>query len=433
MKVTMERIDNHKAVLEIEVPQADVEKAVAKAYHKLASEVKVPGFRKGKVPRKVLESRVGKEAILNEAFDFIAPQAYAEALADQNIEPVSRPAIEVVTLNESDPLVFKATVVAKPEVTLGEYKNLAVAEVEAVVTEEDIEKRLNEMQTRQAKMVVVEEGVLEKGDFAIIDFKGFVDGEAFEGGEGKGYPLEIGSGSFIPGFEDQLIGKKAGEEVTVEVTFPEEYFSKELAGKAAEFKVTVNDVKRKELPALDDELAKDVSEFETLEELKADIKNKLEETAQEKAIREFKNNVMKLAVDNASMDIPDVMVEDRINLMIQDLAVNLENRGMKLAQYMEFMKLDMNGLRDNYREMALTNIKVDLLLEAVAKAEGFVAEAEDVDAEIEAMAATYGAKPEEIRNIIHEQDNMDALEKTVLRKKAMDVIFNSAVKTAAEK
>lgn len=433
MKVTMERIDNHKAVLEIEVPQADVEKAVAKAYHKLASEVKVPGFRKGKVPRKVLESRIGKEAILNEAFDFIAPKAYAEALAEQDIEPVSRPAIEVVTLNESDPLVFKATVVAKPEVTLGEYKNLEVAEVEAVVAEDDIEKRLNEMQTRQAKMVVVEDGALEKGDFAIIDFKGFVDGEAFEGGEGKGYPLEIGSGSFIPGFEDQLIGKKAGEEVTVEVTFPEEYFSKELAGKAAEFKVKVNDVKRKELPALDDEFAKDVSEFETLEELKADIKNKLEETAQEKAIREFKNNVMKLAVDNASMDIPDVMVEDRINLMIQDLAVNLENRGMKLAQYMEFMKLDMNGLRENYREMALTNIKVDLLLEAVAKAESFVAEAEDVDAEIEAMAATYGAKPEEIRKIIHEQDNMDALEKTVLRKKAMDVIFNTAVKTAAEK
>lgn len=433
MKVTMERIDNHKAVLEIEVPQADVEKAVAKAYHKLASEVKVPGFRKGKVPRKVLESRIGKEAILNEAFDFIAPKAYAEALAEQDIEPVSRPAIEVVTLNESDPLVFKATVVAKPEVTLGEYKNLEVDEVEAVVAEDDIEKRLNEMQTRQAKMVVVEDGALEKGDFAIIDFKGFVDGEAFEGGEGKGYPLEIGSGSFIPGFEDQLIGKKAGEEVTVEVTFPEEYFSKELAGKAAEFKVKVNDVKRKELPALDDEFAKDVSEFETLEELKADIKNKLEETAQEKATREFKNNVMKLAVDNASMDIPDVMVEDRINLMIQDLAVNLENRGMKLAQYMEFMKLDMNGLRENYREMALTNIKVDLLLEAVAKAEGFVAEAEDVDAEIEAMAATYGAKPEEIRKIIHEQDNMDALEKTVLRKKAMDVIFNTAVKTAAEK
>ncbi|MDU2066104.1 MAG: trigger factor [Sporomusaceae bacterium] len=428
MKVTVERIDNHKAVLEVEIPQEQVTKAVGRAYQKLAAKVNIPGFRKGKVPKKVLEMRIGKEAIMEEAFDLLASNAYSQALDEQNIEPVSRPQIEVVTLTEEAPCVFKATVTVKPEVTLGEYKNLKVAEVKAEVTDEEVDKQLEDMRSRQAKMVVVPDAVLEKGDFAIIDFEGFVDGIPFKGGDAQGYPLEVGSGSFIPGFEDQLIGAKSGEDRLVKVSFPEEYFSQELAGKAAEFKVKIQDIKRKELPALDDEFAKDSGEFETLEELRADTKNKLEEAAKEKAEREFKNNVIKLAVDNAQMDIPDVMVDDRINVMIQDLAVNLESRGMKLDKYLEYVHMDMNTLRENYRDNALANVKVDLLLEAIAKAEELKVETEDLDAETAAMAEAYQAPVEEVRKIITEQGNIGALAQTVLRKKALGLILDTVEK-----
>lgn len=425
MKVTVERIDNHKAVLEVEVPQEEVGKAVNRAYQKLAAKVNIPGFRKGKTPRKILEMRIGKEAILEEAFDFIVPNAYGKALEEQKLEVVSRPEIDVVTLKEDEPCVFKATVVVKPEVTLGQYKALKIAEVKAEVKDEEVEKQLDDMRSRQAKMIVVPDAVLAKGDFAIIDFEGFVDGEPFKGGDGQGYPLEVGSGSFIPGFEDQLIGAKSGEDRTVKVTFPDDYFVKELASKEAEFKVAIQDIKRKELPELDDEFAKEVSDFATLEELKTDLKNKLEEAAKEKAEREFKNNVVKTAVDNAQMDIPDIMVDDRVNIMIQDLAINLENRGMQLDKYLEYVHTDMNDLKKNYRDSALANVKVDLLLEAIAKEEKLEVAAEDLDAETSAMAETYQTTVEEVRKIITEQGNIGALGRTVLRKKALGLIMDT--------
>jgi trigger factor len=428
MKVSVERIDNHKAVLEVEVPQEDVDKAVNRAYQKLAAKVNIPGFRKGKVPRKILERHIGKEAILEEAFDFIVPDAYGVALQEKNLEVVSRPEIDVVSLKEGEPCVFKATVVVKPEVTLGQYKNLKIAEVSAVVTDEDVEKQLTDMRDRQAKMVVVPDAVLAKGDFAIIDFTGFVDGAPFKGGDGQGYPLEVGSGSFIPGFEEQLIGAKSGDDRTVNVTFPADYFVKELANKVAEFKVKIQDIKRKELPPFDDELAKDVSEFATLEELKTDLRNKLEEAAKEKADREFKNNVVKAAVENAPMDIPEVMVNDRVDVMIQDLAVNLENRGMQLAKYLEYVHMDMNDMKKSYRDSALANVKVDLLLEAIAKEEKLEISPEDLDVETAAMAATYQTTVEEVRKIITEQGNIGALAKTVLRKKALGLIMDTVEK-----
>lgn len=428
MKVTVERIDNHNTVLEVEIPQEQVDKAVSRACQKLATKVAIPGFRKGKVPKKVLEMRLGKEAIMEEAFDLLVPDAYGQALDDNNIEPVSRPKIEVVTLKENEPCVFKATVTVKPEVTLGEYKNLKVAAVSAEVSDEAVDKQLNELRERQAKMVVVEDAVLAKGDFAIIDFEGFVDGVPFKGGDAKGYPLEVGSGNFIPGFEDQLIGAKSGEDRNVKVTFPEDYFVKELAAKEAEFKVKVQDIKRKELPELDDEFAKDNGEFATLEELRADTRNKLEEAAKEKAEREFKNNVIKLAVDNAQMDIPEVMVDSRIDVMIQDLAISLESRGMQLDKYLQYVHMDLDTLRKNYHDSALSNVKVDLLLEAISKAEDLKAETEDLDAEIAAMAETYQTTPEEVHKIIIEQGNGDALAKTVLRKKALGIIMDTVEK-----
>jgi len=427
MKVSAERIDNHKVQLEIEVPQPEVAKAVDKAYQKLANKVNIPGFRKGKVPRKILEARIGKEALLDEAFEIMAGPAYSKALQEQDIDPVTRPEIEVVTLQEDQPLVFKATVIAKPEVTLGEYKNLSVEQPSAEVTDEEVEKNLESQQVRHAKMVVAEDAALQNGDFAIIDFAGFIDGQPFKGGEAAGYPLEVGSGSFIPGFEDQLLGAKAGEAREVAVTFPEDYFVPELAGKEANFKVKVNDVKRKELPALDDDFAKETSEFTTLEELKADIKNKLEQAAKQKADREYKNNIVKAAVDNASVDIPEVMVERRVDNMIEDFDVNLQNRGLSLDKYLEYAKTDLSAMRESYREAALQSVKTDLVLEAVAKAENLDVKPEELEREIAIMAHGYQRPVEEVRKVILEQGHVSSLAETVIRKKAAQVIIDSSV------
>jgi trigger factor len=428
MKATMEKIDNSEVVFEIEVPQAEVAKAVDKAYHKLASKVNIPGFRKGKTPRNILERHIGKEAILDEAFEILASPAYGTALEENNIEPVSRPKIDVVTMAEDKDLVFKVTVVAKPETTLGEYKGLKVSEKVAEVTEEQINAQVQTMRNTHAKMVVAEGVAIADGDFAIIDYEGFLDGVAFPGGEGKAHPLQIGSNTFIPGFEEKLIGVKAGETVDVAVTFPTEYHATDLAGKEAVFKVTVNDVKRQELPELDDEFVKDVSDFNTVEELKADIKNKLEVTAAEKATHEFRNEAIKMAVDNAVVEIPEVMVEDRISKMIEDLGANLEQRGMKLADYMKYMNSDMAALRQNYHASALEGVKTDLLMEAIVRAEGLEVSIEEIDAEIGAIAKGYGAELADVKKIINEQGRMSFVVDSILRKKAAQLIIESVEK-----
>lgn len=428
MKAVMEKIDNHKVVFEIEVPQVEVAKAVDKAYRKLSNKVNIPGFRKGKTPRRILEMHIGKEALLDEAFEIMASPAYAQALEDNNIEPVSRPQIDVVTLAEDKDLVFKATVVAKPEITLGQYKGLKIAIQAEEITEEKINAEVETMRNSHAKMVVAEDAVIADGDFAIIDFEGFVDGIAFPGGEGKAYPLQIGSNTFIPGFEEQVIGAKAGSEIEVKVTFPAEYHAADLAGKEAVFKVTVHDVKRKELPELDEEFVKDVSEFNTVEELKADIKNKLEKTATEKADRDFRNEAIKQAVENTTVDIPEVMVEERISKMIEDLSANLESRGMQLDQYMKYMNSDMAALRQNYHESAVANVKTDLLLEAVVKAEALEVSPEEVDAEIATIAQGYGAEIEDVKAIINGQGKMSTVFDSILRKKAAQLIIDSVEK-----
>ena len=428
MKVTAERIDNHKLVLQIEVPQPEVAKAVQRAYQKLAAQVNIPGFRKGKAPRKVLEMRIGKESILDEAFEILAPEAYNKALDEQNVEPVTRPEIEVITLAEDQPLTFKATVTIKPEIQLGEYKGLSVVQPSAEVTEDAINAQLDSMRSREAKMVVMENAELTNGDFAIIDFEGFVDGEAFQGGDAKGYPLEVGSGSFIPGFEDQLLGAKAGDERTVNVTFPAEYFVPELAGKDAEFKVKIHDIKRKELPELDDDFAKDVSEFNSLEELKADVKNKLEQAAAEKAEREFRNNAVKAAVDNSTVDIPEVMTTQRVAQMIQDLQMNLEGRGMKFEDYLKYTGTDVGQLKESYREAAQLNVKTDILLDAVAKAESIQAAPEDMENEVAAMAQNFGANPKDVWEIIRKEGRLMGLIESVVRKKSAQFIIDNAVK-----
>ncbi|MBP8629557.1 MAG: trigger factor [Negativicutes bacterium] len=425
MKVTTEKIDNHKVVLEITVPQEEVKKGLDLAFAKLSKKINIPGFRKGKVPRNVLISKIGKQALLEEAFDIVAPNALNKALVEQNLDPVVRPEVDIITLEEEKELVFKATIVPKPEIELGEYKNLKVEKNVEAVTEEQIQNQINNLLNNNAKMVVAENAEIKDGDFAVIDFKGFVDGEAFEGGEGKGYPLQIGSGSFIPGFEEQLVGAKAGDERDVNVVFPVEYHAPNLAGKSAMFKVTINDVKRKEMPTLDDEFVKDVSAFNTVEELKADIKANLEKVAAEKAENAVKSAALKQASDNCKVELPEVMIENRINHMIEELKSGLEGRGMKFEQYLEYVKMDLDAIRNNYREIAAENVKADLMLEAIAKAEDVKVEATDLADEVENMAKAYGATPEQVQSIIQQQGRINDLINTVVRKKAVQIILDN--------
>ena len=426
MKVTVENGENQQVTLTVEVEAAEVSKAVEKAVKRLSNRVNIPGFRKGKAPRKIIERNVGMDAIMQEAFDIVGPKAFADALEEQKIEPVSRPQIDIETLEDGKDLVFKATVTPRPEVKLGEYKGLKVEKKVEAVTDEDVEKQLKTFQDRQGKMVDAPEGsAVKDGDFTTLDFEGFVDGEAFEGGKGQDYPLQIGSGSFIPGFEDQLIGAKMGEEKEVNVTFPEEYHAKELAGKAATFKCTIRSIKQKELPAMDDELAKKVSKFETLEELKADVRKNLEENAARKAENDQKAAAIDMATSNITVDIPAVMIDNRVEGMIREMAMRLEQQGMSFDAYLQYAGTDMNKIRDDYRETAEKNVRTDLMLEEVAKAEDIKGEAKDLDAEVAGMAAAYGATPQQVQKIIKEQGRIGDLAATVLRKKTAQFIIDS--------
>ena len=428
MKVSAEKIENQKVVLTIEVVAAELDKAEERACKRFASQVNIPGFRKGKAPRKIVEQHVGKQTVLQEAFDyFIAPEALAEALKDQKMEDiVTRPDIETVTLEEGKDVVFKATVVPRPEVKLGEYKGLKIAKDEVKVTDEDVENQLKSMADHQAKMVEAPEGAaVQDGDFTTLDFKGFVDGEAFEGGEGKDYPLQIGSHSFIPGFEEQLIGAKVGDEKDVNVKFPEEYHAKELAGKDATFKCTIRSIKHKELPAIDDAFAKAASKFETLDELKADIRKNLTENAERKAENDRKAEALETASKNITVDIPPVMVDNEVTRMLREMEMRLAQQGMQLEQYLQFAGTDIAKLREQYRETAEKNVRTGLMLEEVAKAENIKVEAADLDKEVEVMAAAYGATPKQVKKIIAEQGRLNDLAATVLRNKTMQFIFDN--------
>ncbi|WP_288570926.1 trigger factor [uncultured Mitsuokella sp.] len=429
MKVTVENGENQQVTLTIEVEAAEVNKAVDQACKRLANRVSIPGFRKGKAPRMIVERHVGKDAVLQEAFDIVAPKALSKAFDEQKIDPVTRPSVDIETLEEGKDLVFKATVTPRPEVKLGDYKGLNVPKNEVSITDEDVEKQLKTFQDRQGKLVDAPEGAeVKDGDFTTLDFKGFVDGEAFDGGEGKDYPLQIGSNSFIPGFEDQLVGAKIGEERDVNVKFPEEYHAKELAGKDATFKCTIRSIKTKELPAIDDALAKKVSKFETLDELKADIRKNLEENAERTAENDQKSAAIEMATNNITVDIPAVMIDNRVTAMIQEMAMRLEQQGMKLEQYLQYAGTDIAKLREQYRETAEKNVKTDLMLEEVAKAEDIKVEAKDLDEEVATMAAAYGATPQQVQKIIKEQGRIGDLAASVLRKKTAQFIIDNIAK-----
>lgn len=430
MKVTTEKIENQQVVLEITVPAEELEKAYAQAFKNISKQVNIPGFRKGKAPKKMVEKHVGVEYIMDEAFKTVYNASFGEAVDESKQVPVSRVDLEEVQLELGKDVIYKTTFTAKPEVKLGQYKEVKVAKVEATVADADVDAQLARMLDRQADMVEAEEGAaVENGNFITLDFKGTVDGEAFAGGESKDYPLEVGSNSFIPGFEEQLVGMKVGEEKDVNVTFPEEYHSEELKGKAAVFACKVNSIKRKVLPAMDDEFAKKASTFETLDELKADIRKNLQTAADNKAVNEKREAVLDAISEAAEVEIPNVMIETRINNMINQMAMNIEQQGMKLEQYLQFTGTDMSKLRENCKETAQKNVRIDLVLEAVATAEGIKVEDADLQAEVAGMAAQYGATPAQIKKIIAENGQLGSLIDTIMRRKAMELVVSSAVES----
>ena len=426
MNVTVERVEN-EATLKITPPAAEVNAGYKKAVQKIADQANIPGFRKGKAPRAIIEMHYGKEAVKQEAFEIVANKAYSEALDQEKLIPVSDPKVEESTFEEGKDMELTIKVTLKPEPELGEYKGLHVEKKEVEVTDEQVDAQIKDMMGRDAKMVVAEEGaVIEKGDFAIIDFAGTVDGEPFSGGEGKGYPLEVGSNSFIPGFEDQLVGLSKGDSTDVEVTFPEDYFVKDLAGKEAIFKVNIQDVNRKELPELNDEYVASKTDFKTVEELRANYKERMQKAAEANAKAEYEHELIDLAVANAKFSVPEIMIEDKISQMVEEMKMSLESRKMSLDMYMQYTGLDMAKIRENQRPVAEENVKTDLVLDAIAKAEDIQVDMADVDAEIAAISAQHGASPEEVKKIIKGNGTMGLLLANILRRKAAHVVIDSA-------
>lgn len=426
MNVTVERVEN-EATLKITAPAADVNAGFKKAVQKIANSVNIPGFRKGKAPRAIIEMHYGKEAVKQEAFEIVANKAYSDALEQERLIPVEDPKVEASTFEEGNDMELTIKVTLKPEPELGEYKGLHVDKEEAAVTDEQVEAQMNDLRNRNAKMVAAEEGhVIEKGDFAIIDFAGTVGGEPFSGGEGKGYPLEVGSNSFIPGFEDQLVGLSKGDSTDVEVTFPEEYFVKELAGKEAVFKVNIQDVKIKELPELTDEYVAANSDFKTVDELRANYKERMQKAAEENAKVAYEHALIDLAVANAKFTVPPIMIEDRISQMVEEMKMSLESRKMTMDMYMQYTGLDMDKIRENQRPVAEENVKTDLVLDAIAKAENIQVDMADVDAEIAAISAQHGASVDEVKKIIKSNGTMGLLLANILRRKAARVVIDSA-------
>ncbi|MFF0827384.1 trigger factor [Brevibacillus sp. NPDC003359] len=430
MAANWEKVENNQGVLTIEVDATQVDEALDQAFKKVVQKVQVPGFRKGKVPRKMFESRFGVESLYQDALDILLPTAYGQAVREAGIEPVDRPEVDVTQMEQGKNLIFKATVTVKPEVKLGDYKGLSIEEKDFSVTEESVDAELKRMQERHAELVAVEEGAAQTGDIAIIDFEGFQDGVAFEGGKAEDYSLELGSGTFIAGFEEQLAGLNIGEEKEITVTFPEEYHSPNLAGKEAVFQVKLNSLKRKNMPALDDEFAKDVSEFDTLEELKADTKKKLEEkTAQEKDQYVREQLVLK-AAESAEIDLPAVMVEHELDQMVNEFGQRLQYQGMTLELYYQFSGMDESQLRDQLRADATSRVRTSLTLEAIGKAENIEATEEDVNAELDKLAGVYGRPADELRKIFSAQDGMVALYRDVQTRKTVDLLVAESKVTA---
>ncbi|MFC5735360.1 trigger factor [Cytobacillus gottheilii] len=425
MSAKFEKLEGNRGVLTIEVDAEKVNEGLDAAFKKVVKQINVPGFRKGKMPRGMFEKRFGVESLYQDAVDYLLPDAYANAIDETGIEPVDRPEIDVEQIEKGKNLIFKATVTVKPEVKLGEYKGIEVEKFETEVTEEDVTAELTAMQEKQAELVVKEEGKAENGDTVVMDFEGFVDGEAFEGGKAENYSLELGSGQFIPGFEEQLVGAASGESKDVEVTFPEEYHAAELAGKKATFKVTVHEIKGKELPALDDEFAKDADEeVESLDALKEKIKTRLEDSKKHEAEHHVRDTVVEKAAENAEIDVPSAMVDTEVDRMLQEFEQRLQMQGMNLELYFQFSGQDESALREQMSEEAAKRVRVNLTVEAIAKAENIEVTEEEISAELDKMAEMYNMGVDAITQALG--GNLDALKSDLQMKKAIDLLVENS-------
>ncbi len=426
MSLQVEKLEKNMAKLTIEVSAEELEKALQGAYLKQRGNISMPGFRKGKVPRQMIEKMYGAEIFYEEAANSIIPEAYSKAYDECELEIVSQPAIDVVQLEKGKPFIFTAEVATKPEVTLGEYKGLKVDKVSNRVTAKEVDAKLEEEQKKNARTVAVEDRAVQDGDEVMLDFEGFVDGVAFEGGKGENYPLTIGSGSFIPGFEEQLIGVEKEQEVEVNVTFPKEYHSADLAGKDAVFKCTVHEIKVKELPELDDEFAAEVSEFDTLEEYKADIKAKIKEQKIAEGNRKKEDQAVEQAVANATMEIPEAMIDTQVRQMAQEFGQRIQAQGLTMEQYFQFTGMTADKMMEDMKPQAVKRIETRLVLEAIAKAENIEITDEKVDEELAKMAENYGMEVDKLKEYMGENEK-EQMKADMAVQEAVTLLVENAV------
>lgn len=424
MSAKFEKLEGNQGVLTVEVDAEKVNESLDAAFKKVVKQVNVPGFRKGKMPRNLFEKRFGVESLYQDAIDLMLPDAYTAAIDETGIEPVDRPEIDVEQIEKGKSFIFTAKVTVKPEVKLGEYKGLEVEKFDTTVTEEDVNNEIKTLQERNAELVIKEEGKAELGDTVVMDFEGFVDGETFEGGKAENYSLELGSGQFIPGFEDQLVGLGIGESKEVEVTFPEEYHAAELAGKPAVFKVTIHEIKAKELPELDDEFAKDVDdEVETLDALKEKIKSRLEHDKKHEEEHHIQDTVVEKATANAEIDVPQVMIDNEVNRMLQEFEQRLQMQGVNLELYFQFSGQSEEALRDQMKEEAEQRVRGSLTLEAIAKAENIEVTEEEINVELEKMSKMYNMTVENIRTAL---GNLDAIKGDIQARKTVQFLVENS-------
>ena len=425
MSLQVEKLENNTAKLTIEVEASKFDKAIQKAYQKNKNKFNIPGFRKGKVPYAMVEKMYGAAVFYEDAANELISGAYAQAAEESGLEIVARPEINVTQIEKGKPFIFEAEVTTKPEVKLGKYKGIKVEKADVTVTDEEVAEELDKVKEQNARLVAVDDKAVEDGDQTTIDFEGFVDGVAFEGGKGEDYPLTIGSHSFIDTFEEQLIGKKVGEEVEVNVTFPENYQAEELAGKPAMFKVTIKEIKVKEYPELDDDFAQDVSEFDTLDEYKEDIKKNLTEKKEKEAEAEKESKVIEAIVNDAEMDIPEKMVEAQAEQMLEEFAQNIAMQGISFEQYLQFTGATVDQMKEQVKPQAQARVESSLVLEAVVKAENIEATEEEVEEEIKEMAGRYNMEADKLKGLLTDSDK-ENLKKDICARKAAKFVVDEA-------
>ena len=432
MSVQVEKLEKNMAKLTVEVPAEEVEKALQAAYMKEKNKISIPGFRKGKVPRAMIEKMYGAAVFYEEAANILIQDNYAAAMEESKEDIVSRPTIDIVQIESGKPFIFTAEVAVRPEVTLGKYKGVQVTKIDTTVTDEEVEAALEKEQQKNSRTVTVTDRPAANGDTAVIDFEGFVDGVAFEGGKGENHPLEIGSHSFIDTFEDQLVGHNTGDEVEVNVTFPEKYQAADLAGKPAVFKVKINEIKTKELPELNDEFASEVSEFDTLAEYKEDLRKHLEVEKENEAKRTKEDEAIKKIIDKSTMELPEAMIETQCENMINEFAQRIAQSGLSMEQYMQFSGMTIDGLKEQVRPEAETRIKSSLVLEQIAKEENIEVSEDEINAEVEKMAAQYGMEADKLKEYLGDAEK-ESIKRDLSVTKAVDLIMENVKERAKAK